>query len=197
MPFGALPRSNVIPVKSVFGHRPRVVPPSGVERPAGAPDTGRRNSEALVGRVRRKIVRVCSVFGAAKHRRAGFPVEVARWCGEYPCGVPAARARSSGGQSAALIRPRPLVRVQARPPGCCLDRGAVAQPGERRLCMADVRGSSPRGSTTAQAECTTYQHLDKSNRGVAKTSRPRMNWSHALPRPRAAHHKLQQQLSRT
>jgi hypothetical protein len=27
-----------------------------------------------------------------------------------------AGARSSGGQSAALIRPRPLVRVQARPP---------------------------------------------------------------------------------
>jgi hypothetical protein len=33
-----------------------------------------------------------------------------------PHGVGDAGARSSGGQSAALIRPRPLVRVQARPP---------------------------------------------------------------------------------
>src|SRR5687768_16254758 len=42
-----------------------------------------------------------SVFGAAPAR---------------PAGGGDAGARSSGGQSAALIRPRPLVRVQARPP---------------------------------------------------------------------------------
>ncbi len=75
------------------------------------------------------------------------------------CPRRAERARSSGGQSAALIRPRPLVRVQARPPGpgetrgweiwgCgTRGRGAVAQLGERRPCTAEVRGSSPRGST--------------------------------------------------
>jgi hypothetical protein len=95
-------------------------------------------------------------------------------CLDGPARGAGARARSSGGQSAALIRPRPLVRVQARPPpGRSLregrrlpggesaprpgrddrpDRGAIAQLGERRPCTAEVRGSSPRGSTQPMAE---------------------------------------------
>jgi hypothetical protein len=69
------------------------------------------------------------------------------------------RARSSGGESAALIRPRSLVRVQARPQvGGAHEarKGAVAQPGERRPCTAEVRGSNPRGSTAL-----VWEDLDK------------------------------------
>ena len=47
----------------------------------------------------------------------------------------AGRARSSGGQSAALIRPRPLVRVQARPP---------AEPSARRSVIGMARETGDR-----------------------------------------------------
>ena len=102
------------------------------------------------------------------------------------------RARSSGGQSAALIRPRSLVRVQARPPTEGLrtadvglgashrlptslalspSLGVVAQLGERRLCTAEVRGSTPRGSTGRAAETIRRdtrwdRHVDKVRRGT-------------------------------
>ena len=65
-------------------------------------------------------------------------------------------AISSGGYSAVLIRLRSLVRVQDGPPSAIprralLDRrgsaGVVAQPVERRLCKAEVGGSSPPDST--------------------------------------------------
>jgi hypothetical protein len=53
------------------------------------------------------------------------------------------RGISSGGQSAVLIRLRPLVRVQDAPPL----PGDVAHLVERLLCTQEVRGSNPRIST--------------------------------------------------
>ncbi len=104
--------------------------------------------------------------GASLPRRGRAP-----GCGQRPPGS-FAGARSSGGQSAALIRPRPLVRVQARPPGSYprgapARHGAVAQPGERRFCKAEVRGSNPRGSTAGGVPSVPSLHLDNTIRGVA------------------------------
>ena len=65
------------------------------------------------------------------------------------------RARSSGGQSAALIRPRPLVRVQARPPR--VTGAGRPLPGEP--CERD-RGRHP-------------SLFDNMMRGIAKILRPR------------------------
>ena len=52
-------------------------------------------------------------------------------------------AYSSVGQSARLISVRSVVQIYLGPPAL----GAVAQLGERRLCKADVVGSSPISST--------------------------------------------------
>ncbi len=109
-------------------------------RACGARSVPGRDAGAIVERAccRGMVLWVCFVFGTAERERDGVLDPQQR------------RARSSGGESAALIRPRSLVRVQARPQvgGAHETRkGAVAQPGERRPCTAEVRGSNPRGST--------------------------------------------------
>ena len=82
----------------------------------------------------------CSVFGAGN------------LCSPAPWWCP--RARSSGGQSAALIRPRPLVRVQARPP---------------RVTGA----GNPLAGDPCEQHPTHHLHLDNMMRGIAKILRPR------------------------
>ena len=55
------------------------------------------------------------------------------------------RVCSSVGQSAPLIRVRPVVQVHPDPPKCLV--GAIAQLGERLLCKQEVGGSIPPSST--------------------------------------------------
>ena len=80
------------------------------------------------------------------------------------------RAFSSVGESVPLIRERSQVRILEGPQQRILVRGPlglaesrrqrrgdVAQLGERRLCKADVRGSSPLISTWALSRRSTWR----------------------------------------
>lgn len=61
-----------------------------------------------------------------------------------------ARACSSAGQSAPLIRVRSVVQIDSGPPVAIwrfTSFGAVAQMGERLLCKQEVAGSIPASST--------------------------------------------------
>ena len=155
------------------GHRPRVVPPM---RRGCSGRQGRRNGgggspsrgSPRTDRSRRSSLVCCLRAPSSARQRVNHATE------RQMAGAAWERARSSGGQSAALIRPRPLVRVQARPPLATMRRrgcGAVAQPGERRLCTAEVRGSIPRGST-GDGRQRIQAHLDNRPRGVIQTPRP-------------------------
>ncbi len=97
--------------RSPIGTSPGISPPRWVDDPAGA--------LSMVGRSRasRKPIRLDRSRRWLSYRLLLFASSSTR-CREATARqpLPSVRARSSGGQSAALIRPRPLVRVQARPP---------------------------------------------------------------------------------
>ena len=112
--------------------------------------------------------------------------------GDPPLGTPAAavwRARSSGGESAALIRPRSLVRVQARPPGAARlagavwpERGGAGEPRGRSLAgrAPPLHGGGP-GFESPRL------HPGRSDaRGGCPPDAPAAG-SHASPPSRAVH----------
>ena len=63
-------------------------------------------------------------------------------------------------------------------------RGAVAQLGERRLCKAEVGGSSPPGSTISYLAATGQRHTHHSGKRSRGEEPPAASWAGAK-RPRA------------